>query len=157
MVVQINTNRDFVTVSLVLQQTETLAAITVAGVAALCVHTRAIAQAKLTLVHICKTQDKQHVQEVMTWHFTIYQKHRKLLFSVRLQMVTWSASISLTITGLGREVVFEAWRTLALEHARSVDTPSWSSTDAGKQLTLVDIWGKKQQEKQSPGTTDSEL
>ena len=47
----------------------------------------------------------------------------------------------LTQTGTQGEVVTEARGTLALIHARVVDTFSRFFTDTGVQQTLIDIWG----------------
>lgn len=45
-----------------------------------------------------------------------------------------------TAASPGGEVVVEACGTLALIHARNVDTLGWCCADAGEQLALIEIW-----------------
>lgn len=53
---------------------------------------------------------------------------------------TVTINLSLTLAGLGSEVIFKSRGTLALKHARHVYTFSWLPTDSGIQLAFICIW-----------------
>lgn len=111
---------------------KTLAAITVTRIAAHCVQTSAVTHTRLALVHICNGGKRNmNTQGSLVNHLVTCQT---------LGGKTGTINESLTVAGFGSEVIFKSRGTLALVHARRVDTFSRFSADAGKHETFIDIW-----------------
>lgn len=102
-----------------------LTTITVAGVAARRVYTLPVAHVQLALVYICKGRKRKSYS-------------RDLWVGVYGNFFFFF--LSLTIAGLGGEVIFETKGTLALVHAQRVDTFSHVFTDTGVHQAFINIW-----------------